>query len=81
MRPRGRIVVLLKAEALWERLALLGCSQNWLAREAGISRGYLSALVNEGRAPSGRIRKRIQKALKVEDFHDLFELHHQDHNT
>ncbi len=78
MRSRGRIVVLLKTRALWERLALLDRSQNWLAREVGISRGYLSTLVNEGRAPSGRIRRRIQKALKVDDFHELFELQHDD---
>ena len=57
-RPRraGRTVVRLDAAALWKRLALLNRSQNWLAREIGISPGYLSLLVNEGRAPSGRIR-------------------------
>ena len=54
-RPRraGRTVVRLDAAALWKRLALLNRSQNWLAREIGISPGYLSLLVNEGRAPSG----------------------------
>ncbi len=57
---------------------MLDRSQNWLAREAGISKGYLSDLVNRGRAPSGRIRRRIQNALNVEDFHELFELHHDD---
>ena len=73
-----RTVVLLKTRALWERLELLGCSQNWLARETGISRGYLSTLVNEGRAPSGRIRRRMQTVLGVEDFDELFELVHED---
>ena len=73
-----RTVVKLKTNTLWERLALLDRSQNWLARELGISKGYLSGLVNEGRAPSGRIRRRMKKALKVEDFHDLFELRHED---
>ena len=75
-RPRraGRTVVRLDAAALWERLALLNRSQNWLAREVGISPGYLSLLVNEGRAPSGRIRRRMQKALGVEDFHELYRL-------
>ena len=75
-RPRhaGRTVVRLDAAALWERLALLNRSQNWLAREIGISPGYLSLLVNEGRAPSGRIRLRMQKALGVEDFHELYRL-------
>ena len=55
-RRRGRRVVRLNTAALWERLALLNRSQNWLAREIGVSPGYVSMLVNEGRAPSGRIR-------------------------
>ncbi len=73
-RRGGRNVVRLDAAALWKRLALLNRSQNWLAREIGISPGYLSLLVNEGRAPSGRIRRRMQKALGVEDFHELYRL-------
>ena len=73
-----RTVVLLKTRALWDRLELLGRSQNWLARETGISRGYLSTLVNEGRAPSGRIRRRMQTALGIKDFDELFELRHED---
>ena len=73
-----RTVVLLKTRALWDRLELLGRSQNWLARETGISRGYLSTLVNEGRAPSGRIRRRMQTVLGIEDFDELFELRHED---
>ena len=40
---------------LWERLTLLNRSQNWLAREVGVSPGYISMLVNAGRTPSGRI--------------------------
>ena len=62
-RRRGRT-------AVWERLALLGqnwlagrrplCQQAGLVKLGhvaldGISPGYLSMLVNEGRAPSGRI--------------------------
>ncbi len=73
-----RTVVLLKTKVLWDRLEVLGRSQNWLAREVGISRGYLSTLVNEGRAPSGRIRRRMQKVLGVEDFEELFELRNED---
>ena len=73
-RPRraGRTVVRLDAAALWRRLNLLNRSQNWLAREIGISPGYLSLLVNKGRAPSGRIRHRMQKALGVDNFQELF---------
>ena len=73
-----RTVVLLKARALWDRLERLGRSQNWLARELGISRGYLSTLINEGRAPSGRIRRRMREVLKMEDFDELFELRHEE---
>ena len=73
-RRAGRTVVRLDAAALWRRLALLNRSQNWLAREIGISPGYLSLLVNERRALSGRIRRRMQKALGVEDFHELYRL-------
>ena len=79
-RRRGRAVVRLDTVALWNRLALLGRSQNWLAGKAGISPGYLSMLVNEGRAPSGCIRRRIQEALGIEDFHQLFRLEDRDEN-
>ena len=73
-RPRraGRTVVRLDAAALWRRLNLLNRSQNWLAKEVGISPDTSPFLVNEGRAPSGRIRRRMQKALGVENFHELF---------
>ena len=71
-KREGRVVVRLDAAALWRRLALLNRSQSWLAREIGISPGYLSMLVNAGRAPSGRIRERMQQALGVDDFTDLF---------
>ncbi len=73
-RRRGRAVVRLDTAALWERLTLLNRSQNWLAREIGVSPSYVSKLVNGGRAPSGRIRNRMLKALGVDDFHQLFRL-------
>ena len=57
---------------------LLNRSQNWLAREIRVSPGYVSMLVNEGRTPSGRIRKRMLKALGVNDFHQLFRLEVKD---
>ena len=49
-------------------------SQNWLAREIGVSPGYVSMLVNEGRTPSGRVRRRMLKALGLNDFNQLFRL-------
>ncbi len=73
-RRRGRNVIRLNRAALWERLALLNRSQNWLAREIGVSPGHVSMLVNGGRTPSGRICKRMLKALGLNDFHQIFRL-------
>ncbi len=78
MKRRGRTVVRLRTEALWARLALLGRSQNWLAQEVGISKSYLSTLINQGRAPSGRIRRRMQQVLGLSNFDELFELEPRD---
>ncbi len=77
-RRRGRTVVRLDEVALWKRLASLNRSQNWLARETGVSPGYVSMLVNGGRTPSGRVRKRMLKALGLNDFHQLFRLEVRD---
>ena len=82
--PRGRrrrdarSAVRLDARSLWARLALLNRSQNWLAQEIGISSGYMSKLVTAGRVPSGRIRRRMLKALGMEDFHELFKLEEEE---
>lgn len=72
MTRRQRPVVWLKPQALWDRLALMHRSQNWLADELGISRSHLSRLVKRERAASGRVRRRMQRVLGVEDFHELF---------
>ncbi len=77
-RRRGRTVVRLDRAALWKRLASLNRSQNWLARETGLSPGYVSMLVNGGRTPSGRVRKRMLKALGLDHFHQLFRLEVRD---
>ena len=47
---------------------MLNRSQNWLAREIGISPGYVSKLVNTGRSPPGRIRRRMLKDLELTEF-------------
>ena len=78
MPRRRRMVVRLRREVLWERLATLHRSQAWLARKTGISPGYLSSLVTEGRAPSGCVRRRMQAALGVTDFDELFVLEYRD---
>ena len=74
MRRPKHPLAMLKQEALWERLTVLGRSQNWLAREAGISPGYLSMLVNGKRVASGRLRRRLLRILELEDFDELFTL-------
>ena len=70
----GRAVVRLDAAAFWERLALLDRSQNWLAREIGVSHAHVSLLVNGGRAPSEGIQGRMLKALGLNRFQQLFTL-------
>ena len=78
-RRRGaRSAVRLDARSLWARLALLNRSQNWLAQEIGISSGYISMLVNAGRTPSGRIRRRMLRALGFDDFDQLFTMEDRD---
>lgn len=71
-RGEGRTVVRLKRAALWDRLGTLDRSQNWLAREVGVSPGYMSMLVNGGRSPSDRIRRRMLRALGFDDVDQLF---------
>ena len=58
--------------AVWELLDALDISQNQLARRAGISPGHLSLLMNGKRSPAPRVRRRLMKALGVDDFHRLF---------
>ena len=77
-RSVGRTVVRLDAAALWRRLEMLNRSQNWLAREIGVSPAYMSMLVNGGRSPSGRIRRRMRKALGVTNSKELFKLEDSD---
>ena len=71
-RRGGRPFFRLNTEVLWDRLALLARPQNWLAREIGVSPAYVSKLVNGRRSPSGRIRRRMLRALGVTDSEDLF---------
>jgi len=72
-RPRRtRAGVRLRSDALWKRLALLDRSQNWLAREVGVTPGHLSMLVNGRRCASPRVSRRIQRVLGVRDFDELF---------
>ena len=73
-----RTVVLLKTQALWDRLALMQRPQNWLADAMGIGRSYLSKRLNQGLAPSGRMRRRMMQVLGIEDFYELFYFEYPD---
>lgn len=61
-------------DALWKQLIRCNMAQKELARRAKISSGYLSQLISGTRFPSARVMKRLQKALGVTQFEDLFVL-------
>ncbi|MYC06805.1 MAG: helix-turn-helix domain-containing protein [Chloroflexi bacterium] len=69
-QPSSRVV--LRAVAVWRLLDERGISQNELARLCGLSSGYMSQLVGGTRSPSPRVRRRIQQALEITDFDELF---------
>ena len=68
--PNRRVRI--KVAAIYERLDRLHMSQSALAREAGLTTGYVSQLVS-GKTPSPDVRRCIQEALGVVDFDELFE--------
>ena len=72
MRHPYRPAVRLKTEALWKRLDPLGLTLQTLAQEIGMNHDYLARLMKKGKAPSGRIRRRMQDVLGVDDWDDLF---------
>ena len=55
--------VKLNRDAGWELLDRLGMSWNELARQCGLSSGYLSQLMNGRRSPSPYDRRRLRRAL------------------
>ena len=50
-------------QVLWERMDVLGISQNEVARRAGISTGHLSLIMNGQRTPSGRVLGELHGVL------------------
>ena len=72
--PKAR----LKPEAVWEQLNRRNLSQNELARQVGITSGYLSQLISGSRSPSARVRRRLQEALEIDQFEQLFRLERVD---
>ena len=64
--------VMLRAEAVWDRLSRLNMSQNELSDLLGISSSHLSRLINGRRCPSPSMRRRLMDALDCSDFDELF---------
>lgn len=69
---RRRQTVRLNAVALWTYLNRHNLAQNELARQLGISSGYLSQLMSGQRCPSPQLRRRLLRALGDPAFDDLF---------
>ena len=64
--------VQLNRNAAWRLMDSLHMTQNELARRAGLTSGYVSMLLNGRRFPSPKKRRRLQEALGVSEFDDLF---------
>lgn len=77
-RRTGPPRVRLKPEALWEQIRRRNLSQNELADRAGISSGYLSQLISGRKSPSPEVRRRLQTALNITHFDELFVLEYED---
>jgi len=67
-RPKVRV----EAEAVFRLIAQRNISQNELARELGVSGGYMSQLVCGRRHPSPRLRRRMLDFFGCARFEDLF---------
>ena len=72
MRRRPPFRTRLNSERVWELLNRLNISQNELARQCGLSSGYLSQMITGTRFPSPAVRKGLMEVLAIERFDDLF---------
>ena len=66
--------VRIKIDTVYEILDRLHMSQSDLARKADLTPGYVSQVMSGKRTPSPHVRRRIQEALGIDDFDELFEL-------
>ena len=74
--PRPRVK--LNRNAVWELLDRLGMFQNELARQCGLSSGYLSQLMNGRRSPSPYARRRLRPAVHHRNRRTLWNLYMKD---
>ena len=66
--------VRVKTRAVWEMLLRRNMTQNDLAKQAKLSSGHLSQLINGERFPSPAVRRKLMEALDQVDFDDIFEI-------
>ena len=77
-QPTAPPRVMLRPGPVWELISRRNMSQNELASKAGISSGYLSQLISGRKSPSPDVRRRLQAALEVSQFDDLFTMEYGD---
>ena len=76
--PTEPPTIKLRTPKVWELIGRRNMSQNELARRARISSGYLSQLIAGRRCPSPAVRRRLQAALGVSEFEELFTMEYGD---
>ena len=64
--------VYFKTNVIQKKLFRKNKSQNWLAKQFGITSGYMSQLMDGSRNPSPVLRVRILKVFRGHEFDDLF---------
>ena len=67
--------VKLKSSVIRNLLIRRHKSQNWLAMRAGVTSGYMSQLMTGTRFPSPVVTQKLQKAMRVDEFDEIFEIH------
>ena len=77
-QPTAPPRVKLRPVPVWELITERNMSQNELARKVGISSGYLSQLISGRKCPSPEVRRKLQAALEVDSFKDLFLMEYGD---
>ena len=78
MKPRTPPRVKIRSDQVWELINRRNMSQNELASLSGISSGYLSQLITGRKCPSPEVRRRLQAALEISCFEDLFVMEYGD---
>lgn len=70
------MIVAIKSREIHKILARKNMSQNWFAKQIGVSSGYMSQIMTGVRNPSPGLRRKILEKLKMDEsgFDMIFEL-------